>query len=33
MFQGGVALPLAFALERVLGFPPMAAGLLRRTTR
>jgi hypothetical protein len=25
LFQGGVALPLAFALERRLGFPPMAA--------
>jgi hypothetical protein len=24
LFQGGVALPFAFALERVLGFPPMA---------
>ena len=24
LFQGGVALPLAFALERRLGFPPMA---------
>lgn len=23
LFQGGVALPLAFALERVMGFPPM----------
>jgi hypothetical protein len=25
LFQGVVALPLAFALERALGFPPMAA--------
>ncbi len=24
MFQGGVALPAAFVLERLLGFPPMA---------
>ena len=25
LFQGGVALPAAFALERLLGFPPMAS--------
>lgn len=31
LFQGGIALPLAFALERWLGFPPMAADNPLRT--
>jgi hypothetical protein len=31
LFQGGVALPVAFALERRLGFPPMAADNPLRT--